>query len=592
MKQFFKFMLASMVGFFLSVVLMIVFFVVMLFIAVASMDGEKNIVTPSNSVLHITLNYKIEERTNNNPFSNFDFKSFRANPDLGLNDIISNIKEAKTDENIKGIYLDVSVVQAGLASLEEIRDALIDFKESKKFIIAYSEQYIQAAYYIASVADKIYLNPQGELDFKGLKAEILFFKGTLEKLELEPEIIRHGKFKSAIEPFILEKMSPENRQQTAAYMNSIWNHVIEKIAVSRKINQKNLAEIASSLLVQSAEDAYKYKLVDSLMYYDEVLANLGKKTGVASGDKVNFVRLTKYNDAPAAPEKTTGVVRDKIAVIYAFGNIVDGKGEATNIGSLPLAETIRKARLDESIKGIVFRVNSPGGSALASEVIWREIYLAKKAKPVVVSMGDYAASGGYYIACAADSIVAEPTTITGSIGVFGVLFNGRNLLKNKLGVTVDTVRTGNYSDIGTFTRPLTASERAIIQRKVEKVYTTFLTRVANGRRKSNLAIDSIAQGRVWSGTDALRIGLVDALGGIDKAMAMVAKMAKVDRYRIVSLPEQKDPFTKILEGMAGETESILVKHQLGESYKYWKKFNSLTGGQGIQARMPYEIDFY
>ena len=581
-----------MVGFFLSVALLIVGFVFVLYIAISSLDHAKSGSAPPNSILHISLNYKIEERTSNNPFSNFDFKSFSANPDLGLNDILSNIKKAKTDNNIKGIYLDLSVLQTGMATLEEIRNALVDFKESKKFIIAYSEQYTQAAYFIASVADKIYLNPQGELEFKGLQAEILFFKSALEKLELEPEIIRHGKFKSAIEPFILEKMSPENRLQTASYMGSIWNHIVEKIAVSRKINQKKLANIAASLLVQNAEDAYKYKLVDSLLYYDEVLTSLGKKAGLEESEKINLVSLTKYNESPALTVKTAGVVRDKIAIIYASGTIVDGKGEATNIGSIPMAASIRKARLDKSIKGIVFRVNSPGGSALASEVIWREIYLAKKAKPVVVSMGDYAASGGYYIACAADSIVAEPNTITGSVGVFGVLFNGQNFLKNKLGITVDTVRTGKYSDIGTFTRPLTASERSIVQRRVEKVYDTFLTRVANGRKKSNAAIDSIAQGRVWSGTDALRIGLVDALGDIDKAVKMVSKMAKIDTYRVVSLPEQKDPFTKFVSEMSGEAESILVKHQLGESYPYWKKLNAFLGTNGIQARMPYTIDFY
>jgi protease-4 len=591
MKQFFKITLASMLGFFLSFVLLLVFFIFMVVAAVSSLETKKSTTTATNSILQISLNYKIEERTSSNPFSNFDFKTFNANPDLGLNDILACIKRAKTDANIKGIFLNLSTIHTGIASIEEIRNALINFRQSKKFIIAYSETYTQAAYYLSSVADKIYLNPVGDLEFKGLRAELLFFKGALEKLELEPEIIRHGKFKSAVEPFLLDKMSPENRKQTGAFMGSIWNHLLENIATSRSIPVADLHTIANNLSIQTAADAEAFKLVDSLLYYDEVLSILQKRIGAAAVDKINFVHLPKYTEAQPEPALTK-MAPDKIAVIYAVGTIVDGKGERDNIGSEPIAATIRRARLDNAVKGIVFRVNSPGGSALASEIIWREIYLARKVKPVVVSMGDYAASGGYYIACAADEIIAEPTTITGSIGVFGVLFNGKNFLKNILGISVDTVKTGRFADIGSFTRPLTAAERAIIQKRVDKVYATFLNRVADGRKRTVAEIDSMAQGRVWSGVDALRLGLVDRLGTIDSAINTVARLAGIKQYKIMALPEQKDPFSKILAELAGETEKAIIRHQLGTSYKYWERINTMKEMNGIQTRIPFEAEIY
>jgi protease-4 len=591
MKQFFKFMLASMLGFLLSVTLVVVFFICLILAAFSSLETKKTVKATSNSILQISLNYKIEERTSSNPLSNFDFKTFKANPELGLNDILLNIKKAKQDNNIKGIYLNLTSIQTGMASIEEIRNALLDFKESKKFVVAYSEMYSQTAYYLASVADKVFINPEGDLEFKGLRAEVLFFKGALEKLELEPEIIRHGKFKSAVEPFLLDHMSPESRKQTASYMGSIWKHLVENIAVTRKIPAQDLFKLANNLNIQNAADAYKYKLVDSLVYYDEVLAILARKVGVEAVDKISFVNLLKYNDVTPLPS-IGKMGDDNIAIVYAYGTIVDGKGERENMGSEPMAATIRRARLDKSVKGVVLRINSPGGSALASEVIWREIYLTKKVKPVVVSMGDYAASGGYYIGCAADSIVAQPNTITGSIGVFGVLFNGKNFLKNKLGITVDTVKTGQFADIGSFTRPYTAAEKAIIQKRVEKVYATFLGHVANGRRKKIAEIDSIAQGRVWSGEDAKRIGLVDALGNIETAVKMVAKLAKVSHYKLIALPEQKDPFTKILSELAGDAEQSFVKHHLGNSYLYYEKLNSFVGTNGIQTRIPFIVDFY
>ena len=354
----------------------------------------------------------IEDRSSNNPFENFDFSSFSPSMQPGLNEILKNIKKASQDPDIKGIYLDLSGLQGGMATIEEIRNGLLEFKKSKKFIYAYSDYYTQGSYYLASTADQIWVNPEGVVDFKGMAAQIPFIKGLLAKLEIEPQVIRHGKFKSAIEPFILDKMSDENREQLSKYVNSFWNHTIREIALSRKIEESQLRAIADSLLLQTSEDALKFKMVDRIGYKDEFLALLKEKTSKGENDDLNLISIKKYSHT-SDPEKTKEFTRDKIAVIYASGDIVSGKGEPDQIGSESLSETIRKAREDGKVKAIVLRVNSPGGDALASEVIWREVDLCKKVKPVIVSMGNVAASGGYYISCAADTIVAEPNTITG-----------------------------------------------------------------------------------------------------------------------------------------------------------------------------------
>lgn len=582
-----------MLGFFLSFILIFIVFLIFLFGVISFVGNNKEVVTVSpKSILYVTLDQPIQERTSKNPFEDFKLGSFSMCQQLGLNDILANIKKAKNDNNIEGIFLEVSAIPSGIATIEEIRNALIDFKKSKKFIYAYSEVYTQTAYYVASVADKIYLNPQGMLDFRGLRAELMFFKGTLEKLELEPQIIRHGKFKSAIEPFILDKMSDENRKQTATYIGSIWNQFLEGISKERKMDIAELTAISDSMLIRNPNDAVHYKMVDALAYKDEVLSDLRKKINIKESDKIKFIALKKY--ANTDDEKEKGFVKEKIAIIYAVGEIESGKGEVDKtIGSEKLSETIRKARLDKNIKAIVLRVNSPGGSALASDVIWREVVLAKKTKPVVVSMGDVAASGGYYISCAADTIVAEPTTITGSIGVFGILLNAKKLLNNKLGITVDTVKTGHFADIGSVSRPLTAAEKIIIQKTIEIVYDTFITRVANGRHLSVSQVDSIGQGRVWSGTDAKKIGLVDVLGGLDDATAIAAKMAKLIRYRIVSLPEQKEPITEILDELSGGGEEAIIKHRFGnDAYNYYQQTQSLLKIKGVQARLPFVIDVY
>ena len=588
MKQFFKFMFASMLGVFLCFVF--IFFIFLFIISgIVSMSKDDQTVVDNNTVLELTFDNPIKERTSKNPFEGMKFPSFKSEQDLGLNDIIKNIEKAKTDNRIKGIFLNLSSLQGGISTAEEIRNALLKFKESHKFIIAYSEDYSQGTYYLASVADKIFLNPQGELSFHGLSTELTFFKGALEKLEVDPEIIRHGKFKSAVEPFINDKMSPENREQISVLLHSVWNVYINDVSVSRKMSREELMKIADDMLVRSPEDALRLKMVDQLAYADEVQAELKKLSGIQEKDKLKLLALKKYNHASGSAKSLSA---KKIAVIYAVGVIGGGDGDDESIGSDRISEAIRKARLDSSIKAIVLRVNSPGGSALASDVIWREMALAKKAKPVVVSMGDVAASGGYYISCAADSIVAQPNTITGSIGVFGLLFNAQKMFNNKLGITFDTVRTGKFANMGSITRPLSASEKEIIQQQVERIYDTFLSHVADGRKMNKASVDSIGQGRVWSGTDAKRLGLVDALGGINTAIEIASRMAKLETYRTVALPEQKDFLQKILEDFSTETSSSITKKELGEGYKYYNQIQSLLKMNGIQARLPFEIEVY
>lgn len=590
MRQFFKFMFASMLGFLISFFL-VIFLLVAAVSALVSSSKKEVIEITSNSILKIDLSDEIMDRASKNPFENFNFSSFKTNHQLGLNEILKDIKKAKDDANIKGIYLDLTTIPAGIATVEEIRNALLDFKTSKKFIISYSEFYTQKSYYLATVSDQIYLNPAGAMDWKGISTQLLFFKGTLEKLEVEPEIIRHGKFKSAIEPFILDKMSDANRLQTRAFVGSIWNHLVDGVAAQRKIEIPELNRLASSMSINTADDAVTNKLIDKKLYYDEVALELKKRIGLAESESISFITLRKYhNVAGIAHDKLS---MDKIAVIFAQGDIESGEGEENSIGSETIAEAIREARLDKKVKAIVLRVNSPGGSALASDVIWRETVLAKKTKPFVVSMGDLAASGGYYISCAADKIVASPNTITGSIGVFGLMMNIQKLMNNKLGITIDTVNTNSHADFGSSFRPLTAEERTVMQNSVERVYDDFITKVAEGRHKTKAEIDSLGQGRVWSGADALKLGLIDEFGGLDKAIAEAAKLAKMESYRIYNLPKQKDALEKIMDDFSSETETKMLKNELGQSYKYIQQLRSLCrANKSIQARMEYSIELY
>ncbi len=585
-------MFASMVGFFLSFLLISVVLILIMVGVVSSVNKDKDVKVSNNSVLLVKLNTPITERTSKNPFENFNYSALTANENIGLNDLLANIKKAKKDEHIKGILLDVSSVAMGIAMLEEVRNALIDFKDSKKFIYAYSEEYTQGSYYISSIADQIFLNPQGGMDFKGLSVQMMFFKGALDKLGIEPQIIRHGRYKSFVEPYIMDKMSDDNRKQIRSFIGSIWNTLLDNISKSRHLETQALQQIADSISIQKPEDALRLKMVDKLVYRDELLTAVAKQLGLAANATINFVNITKYTKAFVKDEDKKWNA-DKIAIVYAVGEIHSGKGKENQIGSEITCEALRKARTDDKVKAVVLRVNSPGGSALASDVIWREVLLTKMVKPVVVSMGDVAASGGYYISCAADTIVAEPNTITGSIGVFGILFNAKKLLNDKLGITFDTVNTGKHADIGSTARPMTNSERIVIQRSVEKVYDTFISRVSEGRHISKADVDSIGQGRVWSGSDALKVHLVDVLGGIDKAIEIAARMGKVSKYHIISLPEQKEPWWyELLDNASDDAENAMLKHQLGDSYKYYQQLQSILKQNGIEARMEYDLEIY
>ena len=586
MKEFFKFVFASMVGVILSFFALFIIFIIFISVIVASAGSDGKVAVSSNSVMHMSLDYPISERGDKNPFGEFNFMGFEGKKTLGLKEILSAIQAAKTDENIKGIYLDASSVSSGFATIEEIRNALIDFRKSGKFILAYSEVYTQGAYYLATAADKIYLNPEGMVDFRGLSAESMFFKGTLDKLGIEAQIIKVGTYKSAVEPFILDKMSEPNRRQVTSFLGSLYDHFLSKISESRKISKADLFSIADSAKVRDPKDAVVFKMVDGLLYKDQVLDELKSRTGI---DKKKDVKSVSIEDYASNEDRDRSTSSNRIAVIYANGEIISGEGNDETMGSERISRAIRKARTDDKVKAVVLRVNSPGGSALASDVMWREVVLTKKVKPVIVSMGDVAASGGYYIACAADSIFAQPNTITGSIGVFGIIPNMQKFFNDKLGITFDGVKTGRYADLGDVSRPLTEGEKLIFQHEVNKTYNTFTKKVADGRKRSQAYIDSIGQGRVWSGTEALNNGLVDRLGDIDDAIASAAKKAKLKDYKIVSYPTQVDPFKSFFDNSADKVRVYFAKKELGDNYTYYEQLKSALNISGIQTRIPYNI---
>jgi len=585
MLNFLKSILSTVLG-------MVIGFFLILFIGVGIIAtisaGEDETIIEENSVLKITLSDAIIDRGSDNPID-FDIFSIGNSDKIGLVDIINSIEKAKTDDRIKGIYLNVEAPNASMASLEEIRKKLLEFKnETEKFTIAYSEIYSQKGYYIASMADEIYIHPEGILEFVGLAYQGMFFKDALKKLEIEPQIIRHGKFKAAVEPYILEKMSSENRAQISKFINSIWTDMLSDISASRKIDNGNLFQIAQKLKVQKSSDAVTTGLIDATLYKDQVLDTLRKKLNKKLDADIEVTKLKAYKNAKLVGNKKK-YSKDKIAIVYAYGEIIGGEGDNESIGSERISRAIRNARTDENVKAIVLRVNSPGGSALASETILREMILTKAEKPVVVSMGDVAASGGYYISCHADTIVANPTTITGSIGVFGLLMNTQKLMKNKLGITIDTVKTNQFSDMGSMYRSLTEKERNIIHKSVKDIYETFISHVAKGRNMSKKEVDAIGQGRVWTGTDALDLGLVDILGGLEDAIDIAAKMADLENYRISSLPKQIDPMEKLINDLTGNAKASILENELGESYQLYKELNNLLEMDKLQMRMPYSF---
>jgi protease-4 len=589
MRQFFKFMLASMVGFFLTMLIMGIFAFIVI-AGIVALAGKEEVVVKPGSVLLLTLEEAIPERSTDSPFNFSETTLFSANKVPGLLETIELIEKAAADDNIKGIFLNLSQVGSGMATVEEVRNALLKFKESGKFIISYSEMYSQKAYYLATVSDEICLNPEGMLDFRGMAAEITFFKGLLSKLDINAQIIRHGKYKSAIEPLISDKMSEANKEQTLSYISSIWNHILDGISAQRNISVENLNLIADSLLIQTPEDAAKYNFADQIIYKDQLLDLIREKLEKEKDHKIEFIGLSKYKDSPSSSHVKRS--KDKIAVIYASGTIGGGDGNENSIGSERISKAIRKARNDSSVKAIVFRVNSPGGSALASDVILREIKLARETKPVVASMGDYAASGGYYIACAADTIIANPTTLTGSIGVFGVIPDFSNLLKNKMGITIDRVMTNDHADYISVTRPMTPYEEKIMTNSVERIYDVFVGHVSEGRKMTTEVVDNLGQGRVWSGAEGKANGLVDNLGGLKEAIQVAATLANLEDYKITSLPEQKDPFTQIMDELQGNPSESRLKKELGALYYYFSEVKALTEMEGIQARLPFIISIY
>jgi protease-4 len=571
MKNFFKMMLASMLG-------MLIVNVIVLLSVVASVGRVEPVTVEENSILKISLNKPLEDRSG---IPEIDVLNLKVTANLGLNNILYGIEQAKHDNRIKGIYLDLSSVMAGMASVEEIRDALLNFKESGKFILAYAEDYSQKAYYLATVADKIYLNRFGSVDFRGISSKVVFFKGLLDKLGIDMQIIRHGKFKAAIEPFTLDKMSAENREQIKAYTGSIWNHILQTIGAARNIGMDDLTRIADNLELSLAEDALDKNFVDRLFYEDELIDELKK---YAESKNLNLIDIGKYFIAPAL----LNTAKDKIALIYASGEIMSGEGE-TDIMSKNIIAAIGKARKDSTVKAVVFRVNSPGGSASASEFIARELEITKARKPVVVSMGDLAASGGYWIAAPADKIFAHRTTLTGSIGVFGMIPNIEKAMTDKLGITFDVANTNDYSDFPSLTRPLKQAERNYFQKNVEHIYSIFTEKVAKARNLSVEKVDSIGQGRIWSGTNAFDLGLIDYFGGMQDAVLEAARLAGLSEYSILELPKELSTFEMIMKTFDAKISNATA-NELVRSLKHYDYIINSIKNFGTVAKLPCEIE--
>lgn len=593
MKSFFKTFFASFLGSALLLLIIVIFFISSLVSSVVSSTETKVSIKPQ-TVLYMNLNYDIPDRTSKNSLGmalgglNFNFEEIDM---AGMNDILNNIKAAAIDPNIAGIFLDLSTISTSSANLEEIRNQLIEFKKSGKFVLSYAEAYSQGAYYIASVADKIYMLPDGMIDIHGMASQSMFYKHLFEKLGIKMQIIRpeNNKFKSAVEPYFLDKMSDANREQTSVLLTSVWNKICSDISKSRNISVETINSMADDLtLMFDTQAALDNNFIDGLKYKDEIIAELHQLTNTADNKKVNIIKNTPYSKV--RPEIYEG--EDKIAIVYASGQIIDGEGDETTIGSVTLSEAIRQARNDKKVKAIVMRVNSPGGSAVASEVIRREVELAANEKPFIVSMGNYAASGGYWISSTADYIFADPNTLTGSIGVFGTVPNLEGFFNDKLGLTFDEVTTNKNSDFGNIAAPMTPYQLKMIQKHVTDTYDDFITLVSTTRDLRKTFVDSIGQGRVWSGTDAIEIGLVDELGGIEKTIVYAAEKAGLENYSIKEFPKQEDIFESLFKTETQEYYAkSVMREKLGSSYQYLEAIESINKMEGVQALMTVDIDF-
>lgn len=580
--KFLRNLLATLTGLLIFTIIMI--FVMMGIISIA--QKEEPVKVEENTVLRLNFGKPITDREIKDPFSDLPFFPGRKNS-IGLIELKDALDRAKEDENIKGVLLESPFVITGPAIMEEVRNALDEFKSSDKFIISYADFYTEGGYYMASVADEIYMPPEGFLEFNGFNAEIIFLKGTFDKLEIKPVVFRVGDYKSAVEPYIRKDLSEENREQIASFVNNIYDNMLTKIAESRALDFEKVKEISDSMLIRDAEDAVDQKFVTDLKYYDEVLSLLKEKLDVDEDDDINFMSYSKYRKSYSEDYNS-----NRIAVIVASGEIVWGEGDHDVISSEVFSKEIRKARKDDKVKAIVIRINSPGGNYLASDIIWKEIQEATKVKPVIASMSSYAASGGYYLAMACDTIVASPTTITGSIGIFAVLFNFQDFLDHKLGITSDRVTTGEHSDIYSGTHAMTDEQKQIIQNNLEEEYMMFARKAAEGR---NLPIDSLlklASGRVWTGTQAVENGLVDLNGGFEDAVNIAAEKADiVDDFRLKFYPVQKTILEELMSDVQDEASARMIKNELGDNYRYYELLKRMKNLRGIQARMPFEIEF-
>lgn len=583
MKDFIKFTFASLLGVVLAGVVFTILGIVTMVGMVASSDTETTV--KENSIFVLDLNGTLSERVQENPFQQLMGEGFSA---YGLDDILTSIKKAKEHENIKGIYLQASTLESSFASLEEIRHALADFKESGKFIIAYADQYTQSMYYLASIADKVIVNPQGSISWHGLASQTIFFKDLLKNVGIDMQIFKVGTYKSAVEPFIATEMSDANREQVSVFLNSIWKRLLEDVSASRNIPEETLNAYADQVMdLKQAEKYVACGLVDTLMYKDGVLNYLKEISGREQDESLRTLSLSEMKNVKRnTPKDKSG---NMIAVYYAFGGIDDSTSSEEGINSQKVIKDLRQLREDETIQAVVLRVNSPGGSAYGSEQIWHEIELLKAEKPVVVSMGDYAASGGYYISCNADCIVANPTTLTGSIGIFGMFPNMEGLLTDKLNLHFDLVKTNKFADMGDISRPFNADEKEAMQNYINNGYKLFVKRCADGRGMSTEAIEKIAEGRVWTGATAKELGLVDELGGLEKAIEIAAQKAEIENYSIINYPSKGNVFSSLLEQGKDDYINGQMKDALGEYYYYLQFVQNLKEADRIQARMPFDI---
>jgi protease IV len=588
--NFFKVVLASAIGYIIAgIILLTLLIVTAVGIASSSSDQEE---LPSDAVLTLKLNYPIVDRVQDgNPLAALALLNPNEQSPLGLNDILSSIEKAKTDNNIKGIILDLTTFQAGYAKLTEVRNKLEEFKATGKFIYAYADYYYFPTYFMASVADSVFVNPEGEMAFNGMVAQVTFFAGALEKLGVNMQVVRAGKFKGAVEAYTRNNLSPENKEQIEIYINSVFNETLAKISKSRKIDVAKLKADADELKMKSVNDFKSNGYIDAVAYRDQFYSAMKKRMGVKDDHKVPLISEQKY----AKSLEDVGSGSDRIAVVYASGDIIGGKGDGTQIAADDLAETLKNVRLDNKVKAVVLRIDSRGGSSLASDIIWREAKLLSAAKPLIVSMSDVAASGGYYIATPARKIVAEPTTITGSIGVFGLIPNAQKLLNDKLGIEFEYVGTGKHSDIGRIDRDMTLEEREYIESIIDKIYDTFLSRVAEGRKMTKEQVHEVAQGRVWTGVMAKEVGLVDELGGLEKAIEIAAKEANITEYKLKEYPKVKDQLELIVNKMSGNTSfqskvKEMAKYTGFESYAhYLSEFEKFGTKHSVQAIMPFDI---